>query len=127
MSDVLTVPLSTTRKRFSFSYSYTTSSLQTTIHYQTKKERNSKDSRTLTSEALEYETKVKFQGLNHHPVFHMAKLEHKATPVPSEVTNIDFIRDPHLPDLAYGKIIYLLQPLFSTEISNFFQISLCYI
>ena len=38
--------------------------------------------------------KVKFQGLNPHPIFHVAKIEHKTTPAPFEVILVDFNRDP---------------------------------
>ena len=50
--------------------------------------------------------KVKFHGLNPHPVFHVSKIEHKTTPAPFEVIHIDLERDPQLPDLTYGKIVY---------------------
>ena len=55
---------------------------------------------------LKFELKVKFQGFNPHPVFHVAKLEHKTTPAPFEVVHIDFERDPNLPSLTYGKIVF---------------------
>ena len=55
---------------------------------------------------LNFEVKVKFQGLNPHPIFHVAKIEHKTTPAPFEVTFTDFNRDPKLRDLAYGKIVF---------------------
>ena len=49
---------------------------------------------------LKFEVKVKFQGLNPHPIFHVAKIEHKTTPAKFEVILIDFNRDPELHDLA---------------------------
>ena len=55
---------------------------------------------------LEFEVKVKFQGLNPHPIFHVAKIEHKTTPAPFEVILINFNRDHELHNLAYGKIIF---------------------
>ena len=55
---------------------------------------------------LKFEVKDKFQGLNPHPIFHVAMIEHKTTPAPFEVILIDFIRDPELHDLAYGKIVF---------------------
>ena len=55
---------------------------------------------------LNFEVKVKFQGLNPHPIFHVAKIEHKTTPAPFEVILIDFYRDPELQDLAYGKTVF---------------------
>ena len=55
---------------------------------------------------LKFEVKVKFQGLNLQPVFHVAKIEHNTTPVPFEVVHIDLERDPQLLDLTYGKIVF---------------------
>ena len=55
---------------------------------------------------IKFEVKVKFQGLNPHPIFHVAKIEHKTTPAPFEVIFVDFNRDPELNDLAYGKIVF---------------------
>ena len=55
---------------------------------------------------LKNEVKVKIQGLNPHPIFHVAKIEHKTTPAPFEVILLDFNRDPELHDLAYGKIVF---------------------
>ena len=55
---------------------------------------------------LTFEVKVKFQGFNPHPVFHVAKIEHKTTPASFEVVHIDFQRDPSLPSLPYGKIVF---------------------
>ena len=55
---------------------------------------------------LKFEVRVKFQGLNPHPIFHVAKIEHKTTPVPFEVILVDFNRDPELHTLAYGKIVF---------------------
>ena len=43
---------------------------------------------------LKFEVKVKFQGLNPHPIIHVAKIEHKTTPAPFEVILVDFNRDP---------------------------------
>ena len=54
---------------------------------------------------LKFEVKVKFQGLNSHPVFRVSKIEHKSTPAPFEVTLFEFDRDPQRPDLTYGKIV----------------------
>ena len=55
---------------------------------------------------LKFEVKVKFQGLNPHPIFHVAKIEHKTTHATFEVILVDFNRDPELHDLAYGKIVF---------------------
>ena len=55
---------------------------------------------------LKFEVKVKFQGFNPHPVFHVAKIEHKTTPARFEVVHIDFERNPNLPSLTYGKIVF---------------------
>ena len=41
-----------------------------------------------------------------HPVFQVPKLEHKSTPAPFIVTYVDFNRDPTLPDLTFGKIMF---------------------
>ena len=53
-----------------------------------------------------FEVTIRFQGLNPHPVFQVAKLEHKTTPAPFIVTYVDFNRDPTLPDLTYGKVMF---------------------
>ena len=45
-----------------------------------------------------------------HPVFHVAKLEHKTTPAPFDVTYKKFNRDPRLRDLAYYLLQHLLRP-----------------
>ena len=55
---------------------------------------------------MEFEVKIRFQGLNPHPVFQVTKLEHKTTPAPFIVTYVDFNRDPTPPDLTYGKIMF---------------------
>ena len=50
---------------------------------------------------LKYEVKVKFQGLNPHPIFHVSKLEHKTSPAPFEVIHIDFERDLNIPTITW--------------------------
>ena len=55
---------------------------------------------------LKFEVKVKFQGSNPHPVFHVAIIEHKTTPAPFEVVDTDLERDPNLPTLTYGKMVF---------------------
>ena len=55
---------------------------------------------------LKFEVKVKFQGLNPHPIFHVSKREHKTSPAPFEVVHIEFERDLNLPTITYGKIIF---------------------
>ena len=55
---------------------------------------------------LKFEGKVKLQGFKPHPVFHVAKIEHKTTPAPFQGVHIDFERDPNLPSLTYGKIVF---------------------
>ena len=62
---------------------------------------------------LKFEVKVKFQGINPHPIFHVAKIEHKTTPAPFEVILVDFNRDPELHDLAYGNIVFYNPSLVS--------------
>ena len=52
--------------------------------------------------------KPKFQVSDPHPVFQVAKLEYKNTTAPFIVTYINFNRDPTLPDLTYGKIIFTI-------------------
>ena len=54
---------------------------------------------------LKFEVKVKFQGLNPHPIFHVSKLEHKTSPAPFEVVQIEFERDLTQLTITYGKII----------------------
>ena len=55
---------------------------------------------------LKFEVKVKFQGLNPHPIFHVSKIEHKTSPASFEVVHIEFERDLNLPTITYGKIIF---------------------
>ena len=55
---------------------------------------------------LKFEVKVKFQGLNPHPIFHVSKIEHKTSPAPFGVIHIDFERDLNIPTITYGKIIF---------------------
>ena len=55
---------------------------------------------------LKFEVKVKFQGLNPHPIFHVSKIEHKSSPAPFEVVHIEFERDFNQPTLSYGKITF---------------------
>ena len=57
---------------------------------------------------LKFEIKTKFQGMNPHPVFKVANLGHKTTPASFIVTYVDFNRDPTLPDLPYGKIVFYI-------------------
>ena len=52
---------------------------------------------------LKFEVKVKFQGLNSHPMFHVSKIEHKTSPAPFEVVPIDLERDLNIPTITYGK------------------------
>ena len=55
---------------------------------------------------LKFEVKVKFQGLNPHPIFHVFKIEHKTSPALFEVVHIEFERDLTQPTITYGKIIF---------------------
>ena len=55
---------------------------------------------------LKFEVKVKFQGLNPHPMFHVSKIEHQTSPALFEVIHIDFERDLNIPTITYGKIIF---------------------
>ena len=55
---------------------------------------------------LKFEVKVKFQGLNPHPIFHVSKIEHKTSPAPFEVVHIEFERDLNIPTITYGKIFF---------------------
>ena len=57
---------------------------------------------------LKFEVKFKVQGFNPHPVFHVAKIEHKITPASFEVVHIDFEKDPNLLTLAFGKIVFYI-------------------
>ena len=58
---------------------------------------------------LKVEVKVKFQGLNPHPIFHVSKIEHKTSPAPFEVVHIEFERDLSIPTITYGKITFCNQ------------------
>ena len=69
---------------------------------------------------LKFEVKVIFQGLRPHPIFHVAKIEHKTTPAPFEVILVDFNRDPALHDLAYGKIVFY-NPFSGLKYTTSFQ------
>ena len=53
---------------------------------------------------LKFEVKVKFQGLNLHPIFHVSKIEHKTSPGPFEGVHIEFERDLNIPTITYGKV-----------------------
>ena len=53
---------------------------------------------------LKFEVKVKFQGLNPHPIFHVSKIEHKTAPF--EVVHFEFERDLNMPTITYGKIVF---------------------
>ena len=55
---------------------------------------------------LKFEVKVKFQGLNPHPIFHVSKTEHKTSPALFEVVHIEFERDLNIPTITYGKITF---------------------
>ena len=68
---------------------------------------------------MKFEVKVKFQDLNPHSIFHLAKIEHKTTPAPSEVILIDFNRDPELHDLVYGEIVFY-NPYSGLKITTYF-------
>ena len=72
--------------------------------------RNKTDLKRLQTPNLElkFEGKVKFQGLNPHPMFHVSKIEYKTSLVPFEVVHIEFERDLTQPTVTYGKIIKLL-------------------
>ena len=55
---------------------------------------------------LKFEVKVKFQGLNPHPIFHVSKLEHQTPPALFEVVHIEFELALTQPTITYGKIIF---------------------
>ena len=55
---------------------------------------------------LKFEIKVKFQGLNPHPIFHVSKIEYKTSPAPFEVVHIEFERDLNQPTITYGNIVF---------------------
>ena len=55
---------------------------------------------------LKFEVKVKFYGLNPHPIFHVSKIEHKTSPAPFEVVHLDFERDLNIPTITYGKFLF---------------------
>ena len=55
---------------------------------------------------LKFEVKVKFQGLNPHPIFHVSKTEHKTSPALFQVVHIEFERDLNISTITYGKIIF---------------------
>ena len=55
---------------------------------------------------LKFEVKVKFQGVNPHPIFHVSKIEHKTSPAPFEVVHIEYELDLTQPTITYGKITF---------------------
>ena len=55
---------------------------------------------------LKFDVKVKFQGLNPHPIFHVSKIEHKTSPAPFEAVHIDFERGLNIPTITCGKISF---------------------
>ena len=77
-----------------------------TILFLIKEKKTELERLQTTNLELKFEVRVKFQGLNHHPIFHVAKIEHKTTPAPFEVILVVFNRDPELHTLAYGKIVF---------------------
>ena len=68
---------------------------------------------------LNFGVKVKFQGLNPHPIFHVSKIEHKSSPAPFEVVHTEFERDLTQPTITYGKIIFCNPNSCLTNISSF--------
>ena len=81
-------------------------SLLTTIYY-LKKGNETELKRLQTSNLeLKFEVKVKFQGFDPHPIFHVSKIEHKTSPAPFEVVHFEFERDLTQPTITYGKIIF---------------------
>ena len=54
---------------------------------------------------LRFEVKVKFQGLNPHPIFHVSKVEHKTSPAPFEVIHIEFERDLSQPTITWQNLL----------------------
>ena len=55
---------------------------------------------------LKFEVKVKFQGLNPHPIFHVSKIEHKTSAALFEVVHIEFERNLNILTITYGKITF---------------------
>ena len=53
-----------------------------------------------------FEVKVKFQGLNPNPMFHVSKIEHKTSPASFGLVHIEFERDLSIPTITYGKITF---------------------
>ena len=82
--------------------------LQITISYR-KNEKKTELKRLQTPNLeLKFEVKVKFQGLNPHPIFHVSKIEHKTSPAPFEVVHIEFERDLNIPLITYGSQNHIL-------------------
>ena len=79
--------------------------LQTILFSNKRKETELKRLQTPNLE-LKFGVRVKFQGLNSHPIFHVAKIEHKTTLAPFEVILVDFNCHPELHTSAYGKIVF---------------------
>ena len=69
--------------------------------------RKEKELKRLQTPDLELKfVKVKFQGLNPHPIFHVSNIEHKTSPAPFEVVQFDFERHLIIPTITYGKITF---------------------
>ena len=62
--------------------------------------------------------------MNPHPIFEVAKLEHKAIDAPFIVTYIEFHSNPDLPDLAYGKIVFFVTHFLNLNILQRFNTSI---
>ena len=75
------------------------------LYSQKRKETELKRLQTSNLE-IKFEFKVKYQGLNPHPIFHVSKIENKTSPGPFEVVHIEFERDLTQPTTTYGKIIF---------------------
>ena len=82
---------------------------------------------------LKFEVKVKLQGLNPHPIFHVSKIEHKTSPAPFEVKHIDFERDLNIPTITLAKSssvtrtqVLNILPLFELLTTSYITILILY-
>ena len=69
---------------------------------------------------LTFEVKVKFQGLNTHPIFHVSKIKHKTSPATFEVVHNEFERDLTQPTITYDKIIIICNPYSGLKYTSSF-------
>ena len=75
---------------------------------------------------FKFEVKVKFQGLNPHPIFHVSKIEYKISHAPFELGHIEFERDLTQPTITYGKSSFVTHtPVLNVHLPSRLYTILC--